>query len=316
MVKSAKTILLSILAVVITAGLLFSGCSNTAATTTTAAVHPSTTVPGVSLSPAEQLKYEQALDTAATGLANLDTYQYEMTLNMDMQISGGDQQGALLIKTTSTGGVNKTAGETQLGMAVSMEGDALGDAGPQTVSYDVYLLKDWAYMRLEAAGIGEQWMKTPTSGLDESFSLNMAEKQTAVLDNPTTVKYLRTEKLNGVDCYVLSIEPTMEEMAKWYNEQGSNQLADDVNYGDIIKSFSIICYITANTNLLAKMTMNMTMSFTAEQADLASDSFDKMDADVLMELIIHDHNKPFSIVLPEDAAKAVEVPGETFSNMQ
>lgn len=319
MVKITRIILLSMLAVILTAGLWLSSCSSAATTVptnTTAAAQPSSTLPGSTVSAAEQLKYEQALGTATTGLDKLNTYRYDMILNMNMDITGGEQAGALIMKTTSSGGINKPTKEMEFKMGISMEGAALGDAGAQSVSYDLYMLTEWAYMRLDIPGMGEQWMKTMISGIDKSFNINMAEKQTAVLTDPTTVKYLRTETLNGVECYVLSIEPTMEEMAKWYNEQGSNQLADGVNYGDIIKSFSIICYITADTNLLAKMTMNMTMSFTAAQASVAAGSFDNMNVDVLMDMTIHDQNQPFAIILPDAAANATEVSGDTFSSMQ
>jgi hypothetical protein len=319
MAKITKTILFPMLAVILTAGLWLSGCSSAATTvpgTTEVTTQPSSTLPASSVSPAEQVKYEQALGTAATSLDNLDTYRYDMIMDMDMDITGGEEAGSITMKTSSTGGINKTTNEMELKMGITLEDAVLGDTGPQTMGYDFYQLTDWAYMRLDVPGIGEQWMKTMTSGIDGSFDLNMAQKQTAVLENPTTIKYLRTEKLNGVDCYVLSIEPTMEEMAKWYNEQGSNQLADGVDYGDIIKSFSIICYVTADTNLLARMTMNMTMSFTATQASVAADSFDNMNVDVVMDMTIHDQNKPFTVVLPDDAANATEVSGETFSSMQ
>jgi hypothetical protein len=313
-----KTILLPMLAVILVAGLLLGGCSSAATTvpTTTAATQPSTTLPASPVSPADQVKYEKALNTAATGLDTLNTYRYDMTLNMDMAITGGTEHGSILMKTTSTGGINKTTNEMEFKMGVNMEGDALGDAGAQSISYDLYMLKEWSFMRLDIPGTGEQWLKTMTSGIDKNFSLNMAEKQTAVLINPTTIKYQRTEKLNGVDCYVLSIEPTMEEMAKWYNEQGNNQLAPGVNYGDIIKSYSITCFVTADTNLLARMTMNMTMSFTAEQASVPAGSFDNMDVVVLMDMTVHDQNQAFSITLPDAASSAIEVSGDTFSNMQ
>jgi hypothetical protein len=316
MQKLGKIGIMSILTIAVLAVLIVSGCGgDTTATTTTTAATTTTTAPATTQA-GDQVKYEKALGDAITAQEELETYQYDMVLNMDMDITGGETPGAIMMKTTTAGGFNQTTKEMSMVMSISMEGDMLGDSGAQTMGYAMYLLKDWSYMKVDVPGLGEQWMKTLSSGVDDDIFSSPAEQQLAVLDSPTTIKYLRSENINGVTCSVLAIEPTMEELAEWYNEQGNNQLADGVNYGDIIESFSILCYVTEDTSMLAKMTLNMKMAFNAAQASVADGSFDNMDVDVLMDMDIHDQNKPFTIVLPEEAAGATEVAADTFNSMQ
>jgi hypothetical protein len=301
MQKITKFGVISILVIAALAVLFLNGCSssNTNVNTT-----------------ADQSSYAKTLSAALTSQESLKSYQFDMIMNMDMGITGGETPGKMVMKTNSFGGYDVSGKEMSLEMTMSMTGDILGENQIPEAGYSMYLADDWAYIMVDVPGMGTQWMKTKASGVDEEVFSSSIDEQLKMLESPAGIKYLRTEKVDGIDCAVLSIDATPAELAKWYEDQDSTNLAAGTNFTDLIKSFKVLCYVAEETNLLLRMTLEMTMEMTPEQADLVAGSFDKMTTVVWMDMKVHDQNKPFSVNLPAEAANATEVSADTFNSIQ
>jgi hypothetical protein len=302
MQKIAKPGIISLLVITALAALLLNGCASDKTQS--------------SQSAADQSGYENSLSAAMTAQESLKSYQYDVVLNMDMEIAGGETPGKMSMKTGTSGGYDITAKEMSMEMTMSMTGEVLGENQIPEAGYAMYLTDNWAYMMVNVPGMDKQWMKTDASGVDDDVFSSSVDEQLTMLDSPAGVKYLRSEKIDGVNCAVLSIEVTQAQLAQWYDDQESTKLATGTNYADIFKNFKILCYVAEETNLLMRMTLEMTMELTPEQADLVAGSFDKMTTVVWMDMKIRDHNKPFSVTLPDDAADATEVSADTFNSIK
>jgi hypothetical protein len=201
-------------------------------------------------------------------------------------------------------------------MSINMEGFAEQN-GSQDFTYDVYMYPDWVYARMEVPGMGEQWMKMPTTEeLEVSFNTDTVNQQTELLESALELTLLRYEDVDGEECYVISVVPDMAEFMGWVSQQqGSTQ---DIDWdqmsmiADIYKRFEYTCYITKDTNMLKRIVVEMEMEFTPEQAGVSSSEFDTMTMIMNMDMKVYDYNVPFSIDLPEEAEDAIEASDDMF----
>ncbi len=75
---------------------------------------------------------------------------------------------------------------------------------------------------------------------------------------------------------------------------------------------SYICYVTKESNLMKRMVIDMVMDYNAEQVGDYSGEFDTMLMNIKMDMTLYDQNKPFTIILPDEAAGAIEVSEDMF----
>ncbi len=285
---------------------LIAGCAGTA----------DTPGPASTTTETEQQRLEKKLADAMTNFENLQSYTFDLVLNMDITGTGGTQPGNIVMETSSSGGINMDSKQMELKMLMSMTGDVPDmEEGLQNLGLDIYLIDNWTYMRVKMAEIGEQWMKANTTNPDEAFNINMAQKQVAVLDSPSMIEIIRTESVNGIECDVYSVTPDMASLAEWYNEQGNYDLENNIDYADVFKDFSILCYISQETNQLKRMSIEMNMQMTGEALDSAAE-VDNVNINILMDMNIANENGAFTVVLPPEAENAIEVSEDMISQFR
>jgi len=302
--KMAKIILLPLLLASILALFSLYGCTGTGTISTTGALQD-----GLS-----QQQLEQILSDSLENYENLNTYKFDVDMDILADISGGIQSGKMTIISKISGVTNVASQQMQMKMDMSMS--AYG-SGEQNIAYDMYILADWTYMRMEIPGMGEQWIKMPTTDeLMESYNTDVVDQQLQPLDSPVKIELLRYEDVDGLECYVLSITPDMDELMQWVSEQQGT--SEDVDWeelatiSDVFKEFTYVCYIAKDSNLLKKMVVDMVMEFTPEQAGASTGDFDTMMMEIRMDMYLYDHNEPFSINLPDEAENAIEMSEDMF----
>jgi hypothetical protein len=282
--------------------------AGTGTTTTTAA--------GAAQGELSQQQLEQIYNDSIMNQANLNTYKFDMDMDMLTNVTGGSEAGKMTMLTKSSGAANLASNQMQMTMEmdVSMEGLGYEDSS-QSLTYDVYQMADWTYMRMEIPGAGEQWVKMPTSEkIDEQ--LNFVDQQLGPLESAVDIELQGYANVDGVECYVLSLVPDMEELTKWISaQQGAVQDIDwgDIpNLSDIFKKLEYTCYITKDSNLLKKLVVNMQMELTPELMGEGGDSFDRMFMNISVDMTLYDYNEPFSINLPDEAENATQVSEDMF----
>jgi hypothetical protein len=309
-VKGVKVVILPLLLVPIIALFSFSGCAGDGAgpAGSTSAVEN-----GMS-----QAQLEELLASSLANQENINTYRFDLDMDMITDIVGGYEAGKMTILTTSNGAANLASNQMQIYMEMTVILEGFEEQnGSQDLSYDAYIFPDYTYMRMEVPGMGEQWMKMATTeDLQANFETGMVDQQLAPLESAVNIELLRYEEVDGVDCYVLSIVPDMEEFMQLIaQQQGATQDVDweeMATVTDVFKKLNYVCYITKDTHLLKRIIIEMEMEFNAEQAGASASEFDSMSMIMNMDMKLYDYNEPFSIDLPEEALNAPEVSEDMF----
>ncbi len=264
-----------------------------------------------------QQQAEQILAECLTNFHAMTTYKFDYTMITDATATGGTQAGHVMGKLDTSGGENLLTGELQVAMTITSIEE---NSGEQSLDYEVFMTTDWLYMKVTLPGSGDQWAKVRMSDkVKEELNISTAGDQTGILDAPMAVKYLRTEAINGVDCYVMDLTPNDAALKEWLSGQNSGMsnaaipgLEDIGSISDMLTEFSYLCYVAKDTNMLMLTTFNIGMSYSSTQAGYA-DAFDAMAITITGGIGIHDHNKAFSVVLPDEAIIAEEITQDTLS---
>jgi hypothetical protein len=298
-VKMVRIALLPILLMSITALFSVTGCA-------TDGVGPAEPLPeGIS-----QQDLEEILNDATTNYALLDTCKFDIDMDISTEIIGGSTPGEMTMYSRISGGMNKSSQQIQMNMDMSVEGTGLGS---QNVYAEMYIFPDWTYMKMEVPGMGEQWVKMETTeDLAAALNTEAVDQQIGMLDSPLEVTYLRSESVDGLDCYVLSITPNVGELTDWIDQQNTG--VDDIDWDEfldvysIFTKFSYICYVVKDTRIMKKLVLEMEMEYTSEQMGDYYADFDTQTMYIYMNMNIYDHNEPFSVTLPDEAENAEEMP--------
>jgi hypothetical protein len=232
------------------------------------------------------------------------------TINM----SGSPEEDTVDMVITMEGVVDQANMEMQMTMNMSMDMDTGEAEGMlQDMSAEMYMLADTIYMKTDIPEMGERWVKMPLSEeMMEMYNLNMVDQQLALLEAPGEITLLRHEKFNGSECYVIHLIPDMQKMIDWINQQQMISMelarADPEILSNIFKELSFTCWIAEDTKYMKKITASMLMEMSAEDfPEMGTDS-GTMTMDMDMDTVIYDYNEPVSIILPDEAEKAKEMP--------
>ena len=127
------------------------------------------------------------------------------------------------------------------------------------------------------------------------------------------VKVIGSEKVRGVDCYILQLTPDMGQLWQLAMQQsgvtGEGVLPDigEENILEMFQSFSVKQWISKDTHFLAKTEVAMLLEATPAEMGYPEEE-GLMTMDITMDMLAYDYNQPVSIALPPEAEEAVEVP--------
>jgi hypothetical protein len=190
--------------------------------------------------------------------------------------------------------------------------DGLGQNGEvQNADYDTFALGDWMYVNMANPSGGVTWVKIKnSSNLEDYFSYSIADQQMRLVNSPTDIKYVKTEQVHGVDCYVLSMTLNKNEVATWLSKQdiGLNEpdwqnIVSDVN---AIKEINCTYYVAKDSYWVMRMYLSTIIELTPEQANLGSNDIEKVTLNLSMDTILYDQNVLNTISLPAEANMAIE----------
>jgi hypothetical protein len=296
----------------------------TIASTIVETTTPALTTPVRQLTPEEQIVAD-----AMSYFEELNSYTFDVVLGMTMVMTSGNQTGSMVIKSNYGGGVDLAAKNMQLLLDMSMTSETPMDDfysendtdrsqtmiyDSQNMSLDMYVLEDWVYMRTESDTEPETWIKSPTTNMDDAFNLDLVKQQTVMLDSPSKIEFLRSEIVDGINCDVYSVTPDKAALERYLNKQTGATGLNTVDYGDMLKSLSYICYIAKDTNLLERISLNLVLEMTEENAGPSMDWYDKLVMTMTMDMNVGGHGQPFNLTLPDEAADAIEQTDNTSLN--
>jgi hypothetical protein len=230
-----------------------------------------------------QLDLPQILSDSMFAMKAASSYTHSMEMNMNMEATGGSTAGTASMSMGSNGVTDVASKQMQMNLDISMNQDVPGMEGSLEYKAEIYALKDWIYMKLDIAG----------------------------MENDTQIEYIKSETIDGSDCYVLKIVPNLAAMKEWLNSQqltsGSFELSQIENLEDIFKKLSYNVWIAKDTKLIKKMNVQMTAVFSATQLSIEESELDQMTMDVEIKMTLTHYNDPVSITLPDEAENATEI---------
>jgi len=170
---------------------------------------------------------------------------------------------------------------------------------PAATEIAFYIINNVLYSKTGIMG-DQQWIKTNITSLNTIWnSYDQMEMQKQLLE-VSNVQKLNDEVVDGVNCYVLQVEPDLEKyfeiMMNQLETSGSGNLSlGDIS--DIIEGWSIKQWIAKDTNLIKKIYNQMAMSYSFFDQEIT------MDMEITV--VFSNYNTAVTIELPEEAENAL-----------
>ena len=265
-----------------------------------------------------QAELEELMTDVTLTIDDVESYGMRMTMDMFMDMSGGPEAGTVDMDMTMEGSINQKSMEMYMVVDMSMFMDmAFMGEESQDMTMEMYMVDDYLYMKMDVSGMGEEWIKMPaTEASMTGFDFDMVGDQLALLESLGDVEYLRDEKVDGADCYVIQIVPDLAAMMDWLGGLGMADLGLDWEdleaIDEMFDDLSYIIWIDKDTKYTKKMTIYMLMKMSGEDFADLGEEFGEMTIEASMDMEMFDYNEPVTVVLPKEAENAMDMGGFGF----
>jgi len=242
---------------------------------------------------------QEIVDGVVESLPDIKTYRFKVDVTID--VAAEAEAFEMTMVTNSIGVLDFENGKLRVGTTMSMVMPGEDEA---EMEMETYLIGDMIYMGGEVPGIGTMWMKSEVpEGIWER--VNQVEPQVALLE-VAQVEVIGSERVGGIDCYVLEITPDMEQVWQLVMQQAEMVGEMPAFSEEMFRSFSVKQWVEKDTYFLRKATIDVAMEFTPEAMGLSEEE-GVMTMDIVMDLLAYDYNQSVSIELPPEAEEAIEV---------
>ena len=142
--------------------------------------------------------------------------------------------------------------------------------------------------------------------MSEGIDLILQTEAQIELLKTAQVKVIGSEKVKGVDCYILQLTPDVEQLWQLASQQplltdmGVSAVDEDI-LQDMFRSFSVKQWVTKDTHFLTRAEVDMALDLTPEALGVEEG---QMTMDVTISMLTYNHNQPVTIVLPLEAEEA------------
>ena len=260
---------------------------------------------GEGLPPAQEI-----VDGAVQALDDIRTYEFEIDMTMGMAGEAEGETFEMTMGTDTSGVLDLDNRQMRMGMVMNM---ALPGEDEVDAEVEAYLIDNTGYLMTKESGEEPVWEKEKVSGTDWEQTvemLTMPEPQLELLQ-AAQVEVIGSEKVKGVDCYVLRVTPDMGQLWETAMHQATlgfaeemalptftEELLDEVSYSSSVKQ-----WVAKDTYFLMKVEIDMAIEFTAEAMGVEEG---EMTIDSAMTMLVYNYNQPVSIELPPEAEDAIE----------
>jgi hypothetical protein len=172
------------------------------------------------------------------------------------------------------------------------------------IGIEIYSVDDMMYFKSEMPEEEPTWEKGELSGEIWEFITGVLLPIESHLDllELADVSVIGSEKVNGVDCYVLELTPNLDDLWETARQQTPifelemPTIAEQV-LDEAFTNFSVKQWVAKDTYFLTKSEIEISMEMTTEVKE-AIGAEGMMTMDINSSFLAYDHNEPFSIVLP------------------
>ncbi|MEA3255265.1 MAG: DUF6612 family protein [Candidatus Altiarchaeota archaeon] len=225
------------------------------------------------------LTAEEVRDKSIDAIDNVKSYAFDIDMSISAPVK---EQGKATMDMTGEGRVDIENKRVYNKMDMGTMG--------MTTSTETYIIDNMAYIKSPSAG----WMKKE-AGTDMWETQDIVKSQKELMKD-IEVTLSGSEKVNGVDCYILVMKPSRDELIQLLTQEiGDTSSISATEAGEKIRSMEVREWIAKDTSLTRRSVTIMQIEAEGKLVD--------------MTLItdIYDYNKPMNIELPEEAKDAKDV---------
>ena len=236
-----------------------------------------------------------------------DTAKMDFDMTMVIEVIGGPEPFEMNMSGDGVAFMDMVNQEMQMTMDMAMDIPGLG---VQTVGTDTYLVGDWMYTGVEIPVMGTQWVKTPA---DQAMweEQSQVEQQIEFLKSAVEVEFLADQAVDGTDCYVFEVVPSVEALGELLAQQSSATGGMDfsqMDLADLFEEMRVKEWIAKDSYQVLKTEVYMRMQMAPEDVGAAASDFERMVMDINMTIRLYDYDQPVEISLPAEALEAEEMP--------
>ena len=258
---------------------------------------------GEELPPAQEI-----VDGVIASEENIRTYQFDSNEIVDMAIEGdGEEEDSFTL--SSSGTIDIENRRLRVDTSISETGQ------PEIVwGGEQYFIDGMLYVKPKDPEGESEWMKEEVPEEWWEGMLQMGVESQIELLEAAQVDFIGSEKVGGIDCWVLQVTMDMEQLWQFFMQQAAATWVEmpDVEEGflqEIFRSFSVKQWIAKDTYFLTKADMDVAMELTPDVLSYLGDE-GEMSMDITLSFLAYNYNQPVSIELPPEAEEAIEVPME------
>jgi hypothetical protein len=248
---------------------------------------------------------EQITANSILEASKVSTFKAQTTMTGTMEIIGGSHAGIATSSAHGSSIVDKTNKKQVSTIDMTIE---IPMIGKQQITNQTYMVEGWMYMKMSLSGGGERWTKMKMPDLFW-MSGDELSKQTELLKTAQKVSLVGTEKMDGIDCYILQIDADMEMVKDWLLSQKGLLSGLDLSTlnSQCYKSFTSKQWIAKDSFLPMKTVQDTVIEILPGNSGSTDDDFEKEIYETHAEMKLFDHNKPMTIELPPEAQSAQEL---------
>ena len=249
---------------------------------------------------------QEIVDGVIESFDNIRTYQFNLDMTME---AVGEFEGEATEHTVTM----KNSGTLDL-ENLQMKTDLSAGSGDEIMRVETYIVDNTMYARPQAPDIEEpMWIKDEVSVEDweRTKGVSGLENYTELLKT-AQVEVIGSEKVKGVDCYVLQLTPEMAELYQTamapvggIGREGMLPPVPEELLGEMFSSFSVKQWIARDTTFLMKVEVDMAIESTPELMDYLGEE-GETSLEITLIFLAYDYNQPVNIVVPQEAVEATQ----------
>jgi len=256
---------------------------------------------------------EEALQSTVEDIiaanASVETAAFDLTIKATVEARGADGVERVSVSGAGSGVVDNA--NMQMHVTLRQTQDVEGEGAFDT-STEVYVADDWMYIGVALDDARVEWMKMRMpDGMWQRQS--QIGQQVELLKAADEVNYLGKDDVNGIECYVVEIVPSMDSVRQMMQQvQGQMSSVGSIDLGNMdlaqmVKQVSMTQYIAVDTYLFMRTEEHMLMEVTPEALGVPNNKFDVLVEEITTILVFRDYNEPATIQMPQGALTATQI---------
>lgn len=243
---------------------------------------------------------QEIVDGVIQAQGDLRAYEFEMAMTMDMDGEAAGETFTANMATGFSGALDLDNRQMRMDMTINI---AMTGEDEQEIQMEMYLIDNMAYMKTSEPGEEPVWTNEEFSEADWEEIIAMLSQTGSQVELLETaqVEVIGSEKIKGIDCYVLELTPDLYQLWETIMQQAALS-GEDMGLSDIdeellleiLQGFSVKQWIAKETYYLTKTEMDMAVELTAEEMGLPEEE-GGMTMDIAMTMLMYNHNQPVSI---------------------